>query len=257
MTHGNRAILLTSAALLSAACSSSPKDKYPSAQSFCDAKAEEECQAVAQKCEVTPDACRQSRSRSCAAHASETASAGRHYSPGLAQGCIDQVHSAWAKDFIPPVDQKKVDDMCERVFEGARESLQSCQSDYDCAGTRICDKGACATETKKKQGDQCGNAGDVCEAGFYCAQKGKFFVCDAKGGAGQRCAADLPACREDLRCDVTCQPRLTAGALCRVNDDCSAAAPFCDVNNNSGAKCGAGLHFAPEERELCKQYGGT
>src|SRR5207249_2863256 len=61
-----RSVLVLSivSTLLGAACSSKVADKYPSIESFCQAKAQEECQ-VSPRCGVTAQACQNARAEAC------------------------------------------------------------------------------------------------------------------------------------------------------------------------------------------------
>ena len=52
----------------------------------------------------------------------------------------------------------------------ARSTSDTCETKYDCADQVICDKGFCATAMTKAVDQTCGNPGDVCGTGNYCAQ---------------------------------------------------------------------------------------
>ena len=230
------------AAISMAACSSAPDAvKYPSVDSFCSEKANQECQ-VAAKCAATMDSCLSARKAQCASDATSSSSSTRQYRAANAQACIDKAHDTYSKDgTITPGDLKALRDTCGRVFQGSQKALQACASNYDCDGAMICDKMLCAMPSSKSKSAGCASAGDQCEAGSYCNEAGAASVCLAKKASGEQCNATAP-CLEDLRCNNTCLPRFTTGVPCATDDDCASTAPYCDPALN---KCDAGLIFAP------------
>jgi hypothetical protein len=240
--------------VLSVACSSSSSDKYGSSDSFCSAKAVEECQ-IAAACAVDAAACKTKRAALCNQHATDVASSGRKYTSGNAQACIDKMHKLYSTQTITPSALADATDTCERVFSGTVANNAACKTSYDCASTSsICDKGLCGTKTTKNVGDGCANAGEVCGGDSYCS-KTTPNVCLAKKASGQPCDADNPcSTTAALRCDNTCKDAYPAGHVCATDADCATAAPFCDVYN--GNICDLGMIFAPAEKALCAQYGG-
>jgi hypothetical protein len=243
--------------VLGAACSSTPAEKYPSIDSFCAAKATEECQIYA-SCAVDVNACNAKRKGLCNADGTAATNAGRHYTSGRVQDCIDKVHTLYQKSPITPSALADANDTCARVYQGTAPNNSPCSSDYDCAGSSICDKGLCGTKVLKNLGDGCANAGEVCGGDSYCGkpQPTSPNVCLAKKTSGQPCDGNNPcSTATPLRCDNTCQPAFGASHVCADNNDCAPTAPFCDVYN--GNICDAGIIFAPSAKTLCAQYGGS
>jgi hypothetical protein len=242
--------------ITSLACSSNAADKYPTTESFCAAKAVEECQIVS-LCAVSLDACKQTRAGLCNAAAVTATSTSRKYTPGNAQACIDKMHTLYGTkgSLIIPADLDAADQVCEHVFSGTVANNAACTTSFDCASTSsICDKGLCGPKTDKKLGDGCANAGEVCTDGLSFCSKTTPNVCVASKKAGEACDANDP-CTSGLRCDVTCQSTFVTGQACKADSDCAASAPFCDRYN--GYVCDAGLIFAPSAKALCALYGGT
>jgi hypothetical protein len=228
-----------------AACSSTPDAvKYPSVDSFCSEKANQECQ-VAAKCAATMDSCVSARKAQCASDAAAASSSGssRQYRAANAQACVDKTHDSFSKDgTISPTDLKTLRETCGRVFTGSQKALQACVSDFDCEGSMICSKLLCAMPSSKSKGAGCASAGDQCEAGSFCNEAGAASVCLAKKASGESCSMTAP-CLEDLRCNNVCGPRFASGVACATDDDCASSAPYCDPAINN--KCDAGLIFAP------------
>jgi hypothetical protein len=235
------------------ACSSS-SEKYASTDGFCAALADEECQ-IAGACAVPKDSCTAARKARCTAGAASVA-ANRKYTPGNAQACIDKAHTYYAATHVPltPEETAEIDEACGKVFSGTVLKNATCASTFDCEGSLICDKGRCGDKTiVKNVSDGCANAGEVCDTGLFCATTTPN-VCIAKKKEGEACNADNP-CLETLLCNVTCSPRFTAGQACTSNDDCAPSAPYCDVY--SGKICDDGIRFAPGQKTLCAEFGGT
>ncbi|MEO6419234.1 MAG: hypothetical protein ABIP39_07505, partial [Polyangiaceae bacterium] len=152
------------AVLSTAACSSTPDaDKYPSVDSFCTERANQECQ-VAAKCAATMGDCLSARKAQCTADAGSSTTSTRQYRSGNAQACIDKTHDTYSKDgTITPTDLKALADTCGRVFQGTAKALAACTSSFDCEGSLICDKMLCAPANTKSKGSGCASAGDQCE----------------------------------------------------------------------------------------------
>jgi hypothetical protein len=245
-----------------AACSSTDPDKYPSTDSFCSARAAEECQ-VATKCGNPPDNCKKQRAALCMSEASEATRAARAYVPGNAEDCINRTHGLYLEGTIVPAKKAEVDYACARVFRGTVAVNGACKTDFECAGDNICDKTRCAAKVAKKLNDPCANPGEVCEKGTFCTKDATgLVVCLKKRDKGETCSAPgvsdgVGPCLEALRCTdgvQRCEDRLGVGAACPVGkDECTAEAPYCD---DTTRKCVAGAIFAPSATELCKAYGG-
>lgn len=243
-------------ALVSLACGSSDSGpKYPDVASFCNQWATEECQ-VASRCAAPSATCQSERQADCQSFAAAATTGSRTYTPGSAETCINKIHDIYSGaatgSAITPTQISDMNDVCSRAFSGTVGSLKACGDSYDCANGLICDKGLCASSVTKNQGDLCGNPGEVCAAGSYCAANNSVSQCAAKGAQGAACSATLP-CVESLRCDNTCGPLFGAGTSCATSADCASDAPYCDPN--IGNKCDLGETFAAGAA-ACKAFGG-
>lgn len=229
------------------ACSSDEAtEKYPSSDSFCTAKADEECKAAASLCAATVDACKGRRVTSCQQAASAASSSGRTYRPGSAEKCINETRDLYAAKTIDLAKEKTVNETCERVFTGSKKQGEACAAPYECEGTLICDK-VCTTATQKKKDEPCNNPGDTCETGTYCGLRGDVKFCNAKNDVGDICDAKTP-CLETLRCVTRCQEKVAAGQPCDTGDDCQTA--FCNAEKKCAAKLVGGSG-------KCSDFGGT
>jgi hypothetical protein len=251
---GSTGFVVLGAALTVVACSSAAADKYPSSDSFCEAKATEECQVTA-RCGVTEGSCLTVRKAACSSFVSSSASGSRQYRPGNAEACINKTHDVYgATAPITPTIQGEIDAVCSKVFQGTTKALGACTVTTDCEGDLICDKKLCANKVTKNSGDLCGNPGEICSSGSFCDTfSGGAAQCKPKKARDEACDAEKNPCNESLRCNNTCRDRFVAGESCGSNDDCASSAPFCDPTNSN--KCGAGLIFAPGAGS-CKAYGG-
>lgn len=257
MLRALASVIFASGVLLVAACSSDsePDAKYPSADSFCDAKGKAECETIASKCSARPEACATARKSACQSFVSKSQTGSRTYKAKAAEACVDKAREIYAKSTITPDDTKALDVVCRTVFAGAQQKGQPCAAVGECTGELICDKGVCADRVEKKSGDFCGNPGEVCDASSYCiAGANNAVQCAPKKAKGDGCSAKDP-CGETLRCNSFCADRLTSGELCTADTDCAASAPFCDVYN--GNKCSAGIIAAPGTPVCAKEFGGT
>ena len=97
-----------------------------------------------------------------------------------------------------PTDLADMDDVCAYVFQG--DSTTTCTVKYDCAGNKICDKGFCADKVTKNKGQPCGNPGEVCATGSYCAPDPAATnanpVCLAKARPERRVQRHRPLSRD-------------------------------------------------------------
>jgi hypothetical protein len=249
---GGTGLVVISASFAVAACSSTAADKYPSSDSFCEARAKEECQVTA-RCGVTEVACLTARKQACSSFVTQSTGGSRQYRSANAEGCVNKVHDVYSGTApITPAIQGEIDAACSKVFQGTTKELGACEATIDCEGDLICDKKLCANKVTKNSGELCGNPGEICASGSFCDTSGGAAQCKAKKGRDEVCNDKAP-CKEDLRCNNTCRDRFVAGESCGSNDDCAASAPFCDPTNSN--KCGAGLIFAPGAGS-CKAYGG-
>ena len=229
--------------------------------SFCDQKAQKECQ-VTSKCGTMTSACLVQRKAKCLAFAASVDLTKRQFTSANVSACISKTNTVYGLQMIRQPDLDDMNDVCSYVFQGTSTGV--CTTKYDCAGKKICDTKSngplCATPVNKNKGDPCGNAGEICNAGAYCAQdplRANAYYCLPKGMQGTACDAATP-CVEALHCDAVtrlCAPRVMPNESCVSSDDCPTAAPYCDPY--VGSKCDIGLAFAPTAAAACADYGGT
>jgi hypothetical protein len=217
---------------------------------FCKQLAQAECSKV--NCAGSaPEPCETNRTASCLTWATAvTAGNVRQFTPANMNDCLNRSRNAYSSTTpITPQTLADIDRACNYVFQGKKALLtDACTNQFECAGTTngtiVCDKGFCATVAGgKAAGTPCGNPGDTCAAGNYCAQNtSNVFLCMAKVASGMTCSDSKP-CVEALRCaSGTCGERVMAGAACGSDADCPTTAPFCDPFANS--ICDTGLSFA-------------
>lgn len=229
------------------ACSSDEAtEKYPSVDSFCSAKADEECKEAAALCAATVDACKLARTNACKDAAGAASAQGRVYRPGAAEKCINDTKSLYATKTVDLAKEKTVDETCARVFTGSKKSGEACSQPYDCEGSLTCDS-ICTQKTDKKLDDPCNNPGDTCAAGTYCGPRGNVKFCNAKNDVGDICNETTP-CLETLRCVTRCQEKVEAGQPCDTGDDCKTG--FCGGDKKCAAKLVPGTG-------KCSDFGGA
>lgn len=249
-------VVFVTGVLLVSACSSDEEEpvKYPTVDSFCDARAKAECDTIAAKCGAKVEACVAARKTKCQSFVSTAQVGTRTYQPKGGEGCVDKAKEVYGKSIITPTDTKELEETCQKAFRGTKEKLQACASAGDCSGDLICDKTVCADKAEKKTGEFCGNPGEVCDASSYCtAAAGGSLQCAAKKGKGDLCTAKDP-CTDALRCNNTCGERFASGEACASDGDCGTGAPFCDTYN--GNKCSAGIIAAPGTPVCKAEFGG-
>lgn len=231
------------------ACSSDEGERYPDTSSFCEAKAQEECNGVAAVCGATVEACKAKRLSPCNEAAVAATAQGRKYKASLAESCLSKTRELYNARIVAPEKEAEQIDTCARVYEGTVLKNAACKDSYECQGALVCDKGVCSDKTERKQGDPCNNPGEVCAKGSYCGSQGQLKFCLPKKVKGDLCNADVP-CAEDFRCIGTCTEKKQAGGDCATNDDCASAAPSCEA-----ARCIAKSFAAGTP--ACKAFGGV
>jgi hypothetical protein len=243
------------------ACSSKGDDGEPSADVFCEARANREC-IVAEACTVTQDACTTARRATCAQQMATAALDQRFYSPTRGSDCLMAIARAFGAAPVPGWEldaraEGSMAEVCNRVFEGRGKEGDACSTDAQCAPGFACANGQgkriCATRTVHLDGEACGNPGDTCAEGLFCNGATGVPRCAARPAAGEECSADKP-CLESLRCDTVCRPKLGVGEKCGSSDDCGAAAPYCDPY--AGFVCGPGLILTGAS-PVCREFGKT
>jgi hypothetical protein len=220
----------------------------PTTTDFCTQKAKDEC--LVNCAPITTDQCVAHRKQLCLDFATGVTAGGtRVFTPANQSDCLNRTKSAYSGTApITPATMAQIDRACNYVFQGNKQLLSdACQSQYECAGTTdgsiVCDKGFCAKQSSPKPaGTPCGNPGDVCATGTYCATSGAVPQCTARAQMNDSCA-EVP-CLENLRCvNGSCAMRSTAGGACLLNDDCpTSGATYC--NPYAGNICAAGLTFS-------------
>ncbi len=236
-----------------AACGDdTPTAKYPTVDSFCAAKAAEECKAVAAACAVPDDTCKGARVGACQAAAGAATSQGRTYHHENAESCIARTTIVYADRVIDAVKEEAFVEACEHVFSGSKKKNEACTNAYDCEGTLVCDldKKLCSVKVEKKNDEPCNNPGDICAKNLYCQQRGSVKFCTPKNKLGETCDATDAPCEEGIRCSATaCVAKNAAGAACDTNDEC--VSNFCDADK----KCRARTYAS--ETGTCKDFGGA
>ncbi len=208
----------------SAAAGCSPKDQapYPDVASFCNAKAQAECQ-VATPCGIDAEGCQVLRSSLCNMEAMAALSGTRKYIQANAPACISAANAAYGNSsrdvsFAQLVGPGSISDVCARVFSGNAAINDPCESPYDCAGGNVCapvsaaaiapDGGVsarvCATVVAKNEGDFCGNPGETCATNTFCTQPGAGggFRCTLANSQGQPCNPVTAPCVSTERCEA-------------------------------------------------------
>lgn len=260
-----RARLYPLTSLLFLSCGGGGSDKPLTTDDFCAMKATTECQVVGRCAVVTMDACVSARRALCDQFVQSALVPPRVFTPGNVGGCISKTNAAYSKSTILPSDLQAMDVACNWVFQGNVAQGDNCTVDYDCAGATngsvFCElkPGAtaarCATHMSKNLNDLCGNRGETCNPGSYCADDNGDLRCLAKKQLGDACDPVTLPCIESLRCTGgTCMTRQGLQGACTTSDDCMASAPYCD--KYAGNICDPGLTFATNSPS-CVDYGGA
>ena len=135
---------------------------------FCEQKAEAEC-VVTDRCVTTKADCKADRKVFCDAFIGAAKNGKRLFVAGNVSACISKTKQVYSKTApITPAELADMDDVCNYVFQGkGKVNVDNCETKYDCADRVICDKTLCATQ--KAVTSNCGNPGDTCPTGNYCA----------------------------------------------------------------------------------------
>lgn len=229
-----------------------PAAKYPTADSFCAAKAAEECKAVAAACAVPNDKCKSTRTAACNSAAGAATAQARTYRADNAEACIARTTLVYADRVIDPVKERTFIEACERVFTGSKKKNEACANEYDCEGALVCDldKKLCSVKVEKKAEEPCNNPGDICAKGLYCQARGSVKFCTPKNKLGETCNETDAPCEESIRCNgSTCIAKNGAGEACDTNNECLS--DFCDADK----KCRARTYAS--ETGSCQDFGGA
>ncbi len=228
-----------------------PEAKYPNAESFCTAKAAEECKVASPACAITEAVCNAKRKDVCLTASGVATGQGRAYDSSKAEACIAKTTEVYADRTINPTKEEAFSEACARVFTGTRKQNESCTNAFECEASLVCDLekgGVCATEVEKTENQPCANPGETCAKGFFCQNRGNLRVCTAKLKLDQPCSVEAP-CEESLRCVNTCVGKIPTGDPCDTNEACASGQ--CTAER----KCGA--RTLPSETGSCRDFGGA
>jgi hypothetical protein len=222
---------------------------------FCGEYVKRECAAVAPLCAASAAQCEAVRIADCQARVAtlKTAAAEytvRAYRKDNVTACLDKVKDTYSRTLITGAALKELDDVCNRVFQGASKLLQACRVDVDCEGSLVCDptKLLCGQKRTVPAGGQCANIGETCSAGEFCKLTGATYLCARRAAKTAACTpTDL--CLESLRCSGgACVDKAVSGEACAAHDDCQTG--YCSLFSH---KCAAGLIFA-EGADSCRLF---
>jgi hypothetical protein len=274
-------------------CSSST-DPYPDQNTFCQAKAQSECNSaqsttggIAALCNVDPSTCETARQEACISDANAALAGGlRSYSATGAVACIAAVQSAYvggATSTVPYATLQGLDTACEQgVFPGSVAAMGTCTTSDDCStdvngnqmvcspvnpGSHVLE---CATSIGPVAlGGECANFGSVCTPGTYClGSLSTPYTCQSGAEGGEVCTEDK-GCATNFYCSMaagetsgTCLTASNqAGTACSSDISCGGTtAPYCalDVAPSMGegpGACEQGEAFAPGGGGDCKAFG--
>jgi hypothetical protein len=268
-------------AALAIGCVTKKAAPYPDIQSFCNAKAQAECQ-IASTCLIDANDCQAHRAAVCNSDATAATEMGvgpRKYVQGNAQACIDALNMAYGGgntkvSFMQLVGKGSIADLCARVFSGNASMNETCASPYDCTGDLICapvmpghmasaNGGAvpsvCAPSVNVAAGGFCATPGSICATDSYCAlpSASSAYECEPAMQQSQSCDPVTAPCASTQRCvsqtgsaAPMCQPRAKLGQACQSDGDCVPDAPYCDPYIN---KCTTGQSFASDAAD-CAEF---
>jgi hypothetical protein len=211
-------------AVLAAAGCIATGPKYPFLNSFCQARATAECSnAVVLACAVAVSTCVTNRQAVCVTSAPPNTV----YNPDAAEGCVDEVASAYADAKLTLLESQAIDAACLPVFNGPGVTGAACQVDTDCqVGSMLrcvlapnSNQGTCQVPEMVMGGGSCSAPAEQCIAGYHC---GLTANCDIDQAAGETCAASTP-CAPGLACGAsgTCVSKSPDGSQCTTDDDCA------------------------------------
>jgi hypothetical protein len=252
-----KSVIVLFAAVGLLACHNEPDPLTPN--QFFQQRAQAVCSALETACWLSVPTCTAARINEYQLEYQAALAAYRDFIPSNAQTCVDKVSEVYGKlkngmVAMPASDYQAMQATCANVYRGASPANGACLVDQDCLGSSlICDKGFCGTGSMKEIGAGCGNIGETCVPGAYCAPNPitGFAVCTAKAGLQADCTAT--PCLETLRCAAGfCQARLTLGGACTSDGDCGTGL-FCEPYAH---QCSGDIRFAPGT-DACKAMGGS
>lgn len=227
--------------VLAAAACVATGPKYPFLNSFCQARATAECShAVVEACAVADmPTCVTNRQAIC----ETSAPPNTVYNPDAAEGCVDEVASAYADAQLTLVETQAINAACLPVFNGPGATGAACQVDLDCqVGSMLrcvlapnSTQGTCQVPVMVMGGGSCMAPAEQCVAGYHC---GLTANCDIDPALGDPCAPNNP-CAPSLACAASgmCANKSADGSPCTTDDDClhgicngagvAGAAPLC------------------------------
>lgn len=223
---------------LAFACTSAAPDPYAVPSGYCSAYAQAICQ-IGSTCQFDVGACETYQSTQCDANAAQAVGAGRTYTPGNVQTCINALNSAYggSPSTISATTVSAYTATCDMVFVGSAATGAACQTDGDCrVAGEICatapgQTAKCEVPTQKTLGAQCLDVGDQCPTDDYCdAEQGSptYGTCIPAQSTGAACSATQPCEGDDSCVSGLCQPLGTSGQVCSNSSNC-ASGLFCDT----------------------------
>jgi len=211
--------------------------KYPDVASFCAAWALAECNdSVVQACAATSkDLCTSNREAACQdTIVAPATTAGLSFDFRAAEGCVNQVGSAYSDAKITSAEEQSIVTACGLVFSGTGAKGTTCNADSDCkqgdglrcilhpvsaASDAGVTGGTCQMPQTVQAGQSCSAADARCADGYHC---GSSLHCDSDGKLGEQCDA-AATCATGLKCasTSTCAAKLADGTACATASDCT------------------------------------
>ena len=232
-----------------------PLPKYPDANSYCNGRAQAECNdAVIAACAVpTKEKCISSRQSACNA----AVPAGKSYDSSKAEDCIAKVGAGYGDAKLTKDEIAAYSEACALLFNGTGIKDSYCMADGDCrvseglrcvllAAPAIGDAntgqvaGTCQVPKMAQGGDSCAAVDAMCVAGYHC---GASMHCDINGALGEPCSDALP-CKDTFKCSAAgrCEAKLADGTACTTGNQCASS--ICLEQTNI---CVSQVTFAPNE----------
>ena len=220
---------------------------------FCSDWAKAYCQLSA-VCQFDADECATNQTTACNQFADTALASGtRSYNQPNGAACITLLNSTFGANSqsLAVSSLLQVNIACESAFIGNVQQNQPCTSTYDCAsGTNVVcapfvggSGSVCGTVTDKTLGQACGDPGDTCQGGSYCAPSTTSGppTCVATPVLNGTCSAALP-CGQGNYCTGAgvCAQQLPTGAACTASSECASS--YCD--QYPPAACVTELTFA-------------
>jgi len=242
--------LSTAAVAVVAACGGGGGGGEVTRDSFCEERAQQECETMVEFCGLTASTCVEERKAACNARAGNQATPRRIFKPENRSACLSEVKRAYSDDGITADQWNRMFEACDRVWEGSGSlsgnngTSSICEEPLDCLPQFICsfrDTGFCSEEIEVGRGQFCNNPGETCPDAQFCKKTTSGqWQCVDRGGNGAQCSDDEP-CLDEFRCfSGQCSAKLADGEPCDLNVECTngLCEPFRKV-------CASIIRFAP------------